>query len=161
MTEQTGPGNDLEAGPPGEPRDRSYEDLIQRYESGQKARDEAEQAEFGHLAACADEPAEGNVRPGGQEMADRPATEAEAEEARARLQSLLDTPGASETDILNAESAYGLAAADVLAVRDADALAAMGPESVMPAGYEGPCCGYPSPGPATGHHLGMELEAGS
>jgi len=33
----------------------SYEDLIERYESGQPARSDMEQAEYDHLAACADE----------------------------------------------------------------------------------------------------------
>jgi hypothetical protein len=33
----------------------SYEDLIERYESGQPARNDQEQAEYDHLAACADE----------------------------------------------------------------------------------------------------------
>ena len=34
----------------------SYEELIERYESGQPARSDKEQAEYDHLAACADEP---------------------------------------------------------------------------------------------------------
>ena len=34
----------------------SYEELIARYESGQPARSDQEQAEYDHLAACADEP---------------------------------------------------------------------------------------------------------
>jgi len=33
-----------------------YEELIKRYESGQPARSDMEQAEYDHLAACADEP---------------------------------------------------------------------------------------------------------
>ena len=37
---------------------QTLEDLIERYDSGQPARDPAEQAEFDHLAACADDPAE-------------------------------------------------------------------------------------------------------
>ena len=36
----------------------SYEELIERYESGQPARSDTEQAEYDHLAACADEPEE-------------------------------------------------------------------------------------------------------
>ena len=34
----------------------TYEELIKRYESGQPARSDMEQAEYDHLAACADEP---------------------------------------------------------------------------------------------------------
>lgn len=35
------------------------DELIDRYESGQPARSDEEQAEFDHLAACADEPEDG------------------------------------------------------------------------------------------------------
>ena len=38
--------------------DAEYEELIERYESGQPARSGLEQAEYDHLAACADEPEE-------------------------------------------------------------------------------------------------------
>jgi len=34
---------------------RPLEEVIERYESGQPARDATEQAEFDHFAACADE----------------------------------------------------------------------------------------------------------
>lgn len=37
---------------------QTLEELIERYESGQPARDGLEQAEYDHLAACADEPEE-------------------------------------------------------------------------------------------------------
>ena len=39
--------------------ERPLEEVIERYESGQPARDRVERAEFDHLAACADEPEDG------------------------------------------------------------------------------------------------------
>ena len=45
--------------PVSHPGERSLEEVIKRYESGQPARDQVEQAEFDHLAACADEPEDG------------------------------------------------------------------------------------------------------
>ena len=38
---------------------QTLEELIERYESGQPARSAMEQAEYDHLAACADEPGGG------------------------------------------------------------------------------------------------------